>query len=171
MSDVEKILFTACATLIGGVVLLVMTELLKVFVIAPAQKTREQIQIVLSRVDFYSNKLTNFFSAEPTEQEIDVIKSITKDLREAATDLKSNYTLVPMKKFLSLIKVLPNQERIDVAFTGLIYLHNSILYEGRRDYIANLVEMNDNEINRIHAALTDKSVPERLNPIGQAHKR
>ena len=170
MSDVEKIFFTACATLIGGVVLLVMTELLKVLVIAPAQKTREQIQIVLSRVDFYSNKLTNFFSAEPTEHEIDVIKSITKDLREAATDLKSNYTLAPMKKFLSLIKVLPNQERIDVAFTGLIYLHNSILYEGKRDYIVNLIEMNDNQINRIHAALTDKNVPERLKPE-QARKR
>ena len=99
MSDAEKILFTACATLIGGSVLLVMTELLKALVIAPVQKTREQIQVVLSRVDFYSHKLTNFFSTEPTEHEIDVIKSITKDLREAATDLKSNFTLVPMKIF------------------------------------------------------------------------
>lgn len=164
MSDMENIFFTACATLTGGVVLLVLTELLKVLVIAPAQKTREQIQVVLSRVDFYSNKLTNFFSAEPNEHEIDVIKSITKDLREAATDLKSNYTLVPMKKFLSLIKVLPNRERIEVAFTGLIYLHNSILYEGRRDYIVNLIEMNGNQIDRIHAALTNKNIPERLKP-------
>lgn len=164
MSDIEIILFTACATLTGGVILLVMTELLKVIVISPAQKTRGQIQVVLSRIDFYSNKLTNFFSAEPTEHEIDVIKSITKDLREAATDLKSNYTLVPMKKFLSLIKVLPSQGRIDVAFTGLIYLHNSILYEGRRDYIINLIEMNHNQIDRIHAALTGKDIPKKLAP-------
>lgn len=170
MSDVEKILFTACATLIGGVVLLVMTELLKVLVISPAQKTREQIQVVLSRVDFYSNKLTNFFSAEPTEHEADVIKSITKDLREAATDLKSNYTLVPMKNFLSLIKVLPNQERIDTAFTGLIYLHNSILYEGSRDYILNPIEMNSNQIDIIHAALTGKNIPKKLQPK-QVRKR
>ena len=170
MSDLEKILFTACATLIGGVVLLVMTELLKVLVITPAQKTREQIQAVLSRIDFYANKLTNFFSAEPTEYEIEVINSITKDLREAATNLKSNYTLVPMKKFLSLIKVLPNEERIEVAFTSLIYLHNSILYEGRRDYIVNLIEMNDNQIDRIHAALTEKAIPEKLRPE-KARKR
>jgi hypothetical protein len=162
MSDLESILLTACVTLIGGVILLVVAELLKVLVILPAQKTREHIQVVLSRVDFYSNKLTNFFSAEPTEHEIDVIKSITKDLREAATDLRSNYTLVPMKKFLSLIKVLPSPERISVAFTGLIYLHNSILYEDRRDYIINLIEMNDNQINRIHAALTGKNIPKKL---------
>lgn len=164
MGDVERIFFTACTTLIGGIFLLVITELLKILVIVPAQKTHAQIQVVLSRVDFYSNKLTNFFSAEPTEHEMDVIKSIIKDLREAATDLKSNYTLVPMKKFLSVINVLPSQERIDVAFTGLIYLHNSIMYEGRREHILNLIEMNDNQINRIHAALTDKKVPEKLKP-------
>ncbi len=161
------VLLTACATLIGGVILLITTELLKVIVISPAQNTRGQIQVVLSRIDFYSNKLTNFFSAEPTEHEINIIKSITKDLREAATDLKSNYTLVPMKRFLSFIRVLPSQERIDVAFHGLIYLHNSILYEGRRDYIVNLIDMNDNQIDRIHAALTGKTIPIKLTPQSQ----
>lgn len=170
VNDVENIIFTACATLVGGIILLVIAEFLKVLVILPAQNTREQIQVVLSRVDFHSNKLTNFFSAEPTDHEIDVIKSITRDLREAATDLRSNYTRVAMKKFLSSMKILPSQERIDIAFTGLFYLYNSILYEGRRDYIINLIEMNHNQIDRINAALTDKNIPKELKPEGR-HKR
>lgn len=164
MGDMENIILTACATLIGGVILLIVSELFKVLVIVPAQKTREQIQVVLSQVVFYSNKLTNFFSAKPTEHEIDMIKSITQDLRKAATDLQSKYTLVYMKKLLVRLKILSSQERIEIAFTGLIYLHNSILYEGRRDYITNLIEMNDNEIERIQAALTGEVVPERLKP-------
>ena len=94
MSDIEKIILTACVTLIGGVLLLIVSELFKVLVIVPTQKTREQIQVVLSQVDFYSNRLTNFFSAEPTEHEIDIIKSITQDLRKAATDLQKKYELV-----------------------------------------------------------------------------
>lgn len=164
MSDIEKIILTACATLIGGVLLLIVSELFKVLVIVPAQKTREQIQVVLSQAVFYSNRLTNFFSAEPTKHEIDIIKSITQDLRKAATDLQSKYELVYMKKPLVLFKVLPSQERIKDACDGLIYLQNSILYEGRRDYIVNLIDMNNREIERVRAALTGKTIPERLKP-------
>lgn len=167
MSDIENIILTACATLIGGVLLLIVSELFKALVIVPAQKTREQIQVVLSQVDFYFNRLTNFFSAEPTEHEIDIIKSIIQDLRKAATDLQSKYELVYMKKPLVLLKVLPSQERIDIAFTDLMYLQSSILYEGRRDYIVNLIEMNDNRIKRVKAALTGEAIPEKLKPEEQ----
>ena len=167
MSDLEKIILTACATLIGGVLLLIVSELFKVLVIVPTQKTREQIQVVLSQIVFYSNRLTNPFSAKPTEHEIDIIKSITQDLRKAATDLQSKYELVYMKKPLALLKILPSQERIKVAFTGLIYLHNSILYKGRRDYISNLIEMNDNEIERVKTALAGEAIPGKLKPEEQ----
>ena len=167
MSDIENIILTACATLIGGILLLIVSELFKVLVIVPVQKTREQIQVVLSQIDFYSNRLTNFFSAEPTEHEIDIIKSITQDLRKAATDLQSKYELVYMKKPLVLLKILPSQEQIEVAFTGLMFLYSSILYEGWRDYIVNLIEMNENRIERVKAALTGKAIPEELKPEEQ----
>lgn len=144
MSDIENIILTACATLIGGVLLLIVSELFKVLVIVPTQKTREQIQVVLSQVDFYSNRLTNFFSAEPTEHEIDIIKSITQDLRKAATDLQSKYELVYMKKPLALLKILPSQ-----------------------DYIVNLIEINDNEIERVKTALTGEAIPGKLKPEEQ----
>lgn len=123
---------------------MIVSELFKVLVIVPTQKTREQIQVVLSQVDFYSNRLTNFFSAEPTEHEIDIIKSITQDLRKAATDLQSKYELVYMKKPLALLKILPSQ-----------------------DYIVNLIEINDNEIERVKTALTGEAIPGKLKPEEQ----
>lgn len=164
MSDIEIIIYTACATLIGGVILLVITELIKVVIVLPVQKTKERMQVALSRVDFHCNLLTNFFSANPDDDERSRIRLIQKELREAATDLNAQYTLVPMKKVLATLGILPDQKRINTAFEGLMYLHNSILYEGRREYITNLIEMNDNRIERIKAALTGKSVPAEVRP-------
>lgn len=165
VNSVESIILTACITLVGGVILLVIGELLKILVIIPIQKTREHIQIALSRVIFYSNRLTNYFPAKPSRREMDIIDSVTDDLRKTATNLMSNYTLVPMKRALSWIRVIPSQERIETAYQGLIYLHNSILFEGKRDYIENLIEINGNEIDRIQSALTNKKIPTRLKPI------
>ena len=127
MNNIENIFFTASLTLVGGVILLVMTEILKTMLIAPIQKTREQIQVVLSKVDLHCNMLTNFFSKNPDDDEKMVIKSIRRDLRESATNLKSNYTMLSLKNLLSWMKILPSQDHVDVAYSSLIYLHNSIL--------------------------------------------
>lgn len=162
MGEVEKIILTACTTLAGGVILLVLTELVKSFIMSPVQDLKKQVQIVLSKVDFHCNMLTNYFSAKPSDDELVNIRTIKKDLREAATDLKSKYTMVPYKNLLSVLGFVPRPGEIDVAYGGLIYLHNSILYEGRREYIVNLIEMNDNRIDRIHAALTGKTLPKEL---------
>ena len=154
------IIYTSLATLLGGVILLVVSELIKVMIIFPVQKTKEQTQIALSRVDFHSNYLTNFFPAEPSDEVLAVIRSIKKDLREAATSLKSVYTTVPMKRLQSFLRIMPSQERIELAVSGLIYLHNSILFEDKRDYIANSIQININWISRIRAALTGNTIPE-----------
>ena len=61
MSETEKIIYTACITLIGGVFLVILTEIIKLFIMIPVLKTREQIQISLSKVNFHCNLLTNYF--------------------------------------------------------------------------------------------------------------
>ena len=164
MGEVEKIILTACATLAGGVILLVLTELVKSFIMSPVQDLKKQVQVVLSKVDFHCNMLTNYFSAKPSDDELVNIRTIKKDLREAATDLKSKYTMIPYKKILSDLRFIPSLEEIDVAYGGLIYLHNSILYEGRRDFVINTIEMNHNRIDRIHGALTHSEIPPIVNP-------
>jgi hypothetical protein len=40
-------------------------------------------------------------------------------------------------------------------------------FKGRRDYIVNLIEINDNEIERVKAALTGEAIPGKLKPEEQ----
>lgn len=164
MSDLERIILTATATLIGGVILFVLGEFIKLAVLIPSQRLKEHIQIALSKLDFHCNMLTNYFSANPSEEEWKIIYEIKKDLRSAATELKSSYSLLPWKTPLAKIKLIPPPGNIDTAYRGLIYLHNSILYTGRRDFIINEIEMNNNQIDRIHAALSGQTIPELLKP-------
>lgn len=164
MSDIENIVFTACLTLIGGVILLILSELIKITLIYPVHKTREQIQVVMSKVDFYSNRLTNFFPAKPSEFEENIINSIRNDLRESATELRARYTMVPLKRCIAMVRLLPSEDRIETASRSLIFLHNSILYEDRRKHVLNEIEINHNKIDTIHAALTGEPIPEEIDP-------
>lgn len=165
MSDTEKIIWTSVLTLAGGVVLFVLSELLKILVITPIHKLREQIQEALAKLDFHCNMLTNYFSSEPSETEKLTIRKIKKDLRFSATQLKSKYSVIPCKKLFARIGLIPSAENINIAYHGLIYLHNSILYEGQRSYVVNEIELNNNEIERIKAALSGLKVPDHISPI------
>lgn len=164
MSDMATIVITAAATLIGGMVLFIASEFVRVTIIIPSQNLRDQIQFALSRIDFHSNMLTNFFPAEPTEEEWRTILEIKKDLRTAATELKSKYAVIGWKPFLSLLSFIPKRGNIQIAYQGLIYLHNSILYSGRRDIVINEIEMNHNQIERVQAALQGAKVPAIVSP-------
>lgn len=164
MSDAEKIILTAAVTLIGGMVLFIISEYIRVFILVPVQKLNEQIQIAIGKVDFHCNMLTNYFPKEPSEEERKTIHEIKKDLRSAATQLNSKYSVISWKKHLIRLKLIPSAENIDIAYSGLIYLHNSILYSGRRDFVINEIEMNDNQIDRIQAALKNQPIPKRIAP-------
>jgi len=164
MSDLATIVITAAATLIGGMVLFIASEFIRVTIIIPAQNLRDQIQFALSRIDFHSNMLTNFFPAEPTEEEWQTILGIKKDLRTAATELKSKHAVISWKPFLSLLRFIPQKGNIQIAYQGLIYLHNSILYTGRRDIVINEIEMNHNQIERVQAALQGAAIPAMITP-------
>jgi hypothetical protein len=164
VSDLNAILITTAATLIGGMVLFIVSEFIRITIILPSQQLREQIQQALSRLDFHSNLLTNFFPAEPTEDQWATILEIKKDLRTAATEVKSKYAVISWKPVLSFIKFIPKQTNITVAYQGLIFLHNSILYSGKRDFVINEIEMNHNQMERVQAALQGLTIPPMTSP-------
>ncbi|HSX15030.1 MAG TPA: hypothetical protein VLE72_03970 [Candidatus Saccharimonadales bacterium] len=152
MSDWLKIILTAAATLIGGMILFVFAEFARALVLTPLYKYREQVQLVLDRLDYYSNRLTNFFPDEPSEQERQLIKQIESDLRSAATQLKSKYMSITWRKSLILIRIIPSQDKVNEAYQSLIYLHNSILYKGQVDEHNN-AKTNNEKIELVKNAL------------------
>lgn len=159
MSDTEQIFFTAIATLTGGIILFVLGELLRVTIIIPIQKLKEQIQSALDRVDYHCNILTNFFPEEPSPEQINNIREIKRDLRTTATKLNSKYAVIPYKDFLAKLKIIPTSERIGVAYKGLIFLHNSILYNDPGEIVTNRIDINNTEIDRVKCALTNQDIP------------
>ena len=152
MTQLETIVLTAGLTLIGGVVILILGELFKTLVIIPLQKYREQVQVVLDRVDFYSNYLTNYFSAKPTAREQEVIDNIRADLRSGATQLSSKYASIALGRLLVHLRLLRPKAKIQTAYGSLMYLHNSILYEGKGSSHQNPTE-NLKHIEAIQRAL------------------
>ena len=54
-----QVVLTASATLLGGVILLVLKEFVTSFIIDPAKLVREKLHVAVARVIFYSNRLTN----------------------------------------------------------------------------------------------------------------
>ena len=93
-----QVVLTASATLLGGVILLVLKEFVTSFIIDPAKLVREKLHVAVARVIFYSNRLTNYFSSKPTEEEVEIIRALKNDLRDASTKLNAAYEMVPFKR-------------------------------------------------------------------------
>jgi hypothetical protein len=93
MSQWQIIIFTSACTLIGGTLLFVISEFVKVLVAAPLHKYREHVQLTIDRLDYYSKWICNYFPVKPTEEEKRLKNQIENDLRSAATSGKLSYLL------------------------------------------------------------------------------
>ena len=85
MSDLLQIFLTAALTILGGIVLFIFGEFAKVLIVQPLQKYTEQVQLIRDRLDFYANRVTNYFSEEPNDEEWKLIQQINADFRSVAT--------------------------------------------------------------------------------------
>lgn len=131
MSDLFKISLTAALTLLGGVILFAFGEFVKVLIITPLQKFKEQVQLTLDRIDFYANQITNFFPAKPSKHEQEHMQKISADFRSAATQLRSKYAVIGLKEFLVNLGTIPSINEIDEVYGSLMLLSNNLPIEGR----------------------------------------
>lgn len=131
MSDAMQIVLTAALTLLGGTMLFIFGEFAKVLVVIPLQKFKEQVQLTLDRLDFYANRITNYFSEEPSEEEWELIWQIGADFRSAATQLRSKYAVISLRKLLIMLHVIPSTKNMEEAYGSLMLLSNNIPRAGR----------------------------------------
>lgn len=150
-----QIVFTAALTLIGGIVLFIFGEFAKVLIVQPLQKYNEQVQLIRDRLDFYANRVTNYFSEEPNNDEWALIQQINADFRSAATQLGSKYAGIYRRKLLIRLKMIPTPEKIEEAYRGLMFLSNNLPRRGRddRDAEHNPIMLNHDVIEKVKAAL------------------
>lgn len=155
MSDALQIALTAALTLIGGIILFIFGEFAKVLIVQPLQKYNEQVQLIRDRLDFYANRVTNYFSEEPNEEEWKLIQQINGDFRSAATQLSSKYAGIARRKLLIKLKIIPPPEKIDEAYRHLMLLSNNLPRRGRheRDAEHDPIMINHDAIDKVKAAL------------------
>lgn len=155
MSDLLQIFLTAALTLLGGTVLFIFGEFARVLAVVPLQKYKEQVQVIRDRLDFYANRVTNFFSEEPDDDEWALIRQISDDFRSGATQLSSKYAGISLRKLFIRMKIIPTVDKLDEAYKSLIFLSNNIPRHGRRDADAehNPIMMNHGAIEKAKAAL------------------
>ncbi|HSX31617.1 MAG TPA: hypothetical protein VLE99_06910 [Candidatus Saccharimonadales bacterium] len=155
MSDLLQIFLTAGLTIVGGVILFIFGEFAKVLIIQPLQKYNEQVQLIRDRLDFYANRVTNYFSEEPNDEEWKLIQQINADFRSAATQLSSKYAGIMRRKLLIRLKIIPTPEMVEEAYRHLMLLSNNVPRRGRRDRDGehDPIMINHDAIEKVKAAL------------------
>ncbi|MBP7766924.1 hypothetical protein KA068_00160 [Candidatus Saccharibacteria bacterium] len=155
MSDLLQIVFTASLTILGGIILFIFGEFAKVLVVQPLQKYNEQVQLIRDRLDFYANRVTNYFSEDPNDEEWKLIQQINADFRSAATQLSSKYAGITRRKLLIRFKIIPPPENIEEAYRNLMLLSNNLPRRRRddRDTEVNPIMVNHDAMEKVKAAL------------------
>ena len=152
-TDWLTIVLTAAATLIGGVLLLIFTESIRLFVIQPLKAYRDHVELILDRLDYHANYMTNFFSEKPDDEERGKIREIQGDLRSAATQLNAKYASISMKWLLIRLGWIPDKNDIAEMHGKLIFLSNNFPKVSRTDDKRDPIMKNDEAIEAIKSKL------------------
>jgi hypothetical protein len=121
MHELFKIVLTACVTLIAGVLLLIVTQILTRFVVDPLLDFRRLLGEIGHTLVFYSNY---FFNASHTASSPESDKAKRK-CRRLASRLRSFSNAVPFYAFLARLRVVPPHNDVYEASANLIGLSNT----------------------------------------------
>lgn len=152
-TDWLTIVLTAAVTLIGGVLLLIFTESVRLFVIQPLKAYRDHVELILDRLDFHANYMTNFFSETPDKEEREKIQEIQKDFRSAATQLNAKYASISMKWLLVKLGWIPSKKDKEEIHGKLIFLSNNFPKASRTRDTNDPIANNDRAIEFIKSKL------------------
>lgn len=146
MSELEKVFLTSGLTILGGVIVYVIGQILSKFFIEPIHEQKKLIGEIADSLIFYSNIYTNPGMTAP-----ELMKDAHEKLRQQATLLISKTHMIPKYNFFSRLGVVISEKDIEGAFWGLIFLSNSVF-------------QSSNEMGR-SAALTNDDMAEKIKKL------
>jgi hypothetical protein len=118
-------LYQACLTVIIGVAVFALGQVVVSFLVEPVNKLSEAIGEVLDALVFYANIYTNPMQTSATSEMKDDRKKAQNELRQKATLLMSRASRVRWYGLASFFKVIPRKENVKKAQHELIFLSNS----------------------------------------------
>jgi len=121
MSSWHQIILTSIITIIGGVSIFCLGQIILKFFIEPIQELDQCRGKTCDILIFHRNIYLN-----PNSASEDKMKEISKEIRELAVMLLAKKNMIREYNFLEKINIVISQENILIAHKNLIGLSNSI---------------------------------------------
>lgn len=106
-------------TVIAGVFIFVIKELIGEFILSPIKKYNEVIGKIDNRMKYYANVITN------SGISVESVLESSKVMRELSCELESTYKQISLKRILSLVKIIPAHKFISESAGRLIRVSNA----------------------------------------------
>ena len=116
--------YTVFITVLSGVLIFVLGQLLLKFILDPIHKQRETIGDIADSLIYYSNLYTNLMGTYIPEHEERKIAS--EKVRQLSTVLVSRTHLIPFYAYLAFFKCVPKEKHIKEVASDLIGLSNGM---------------------------------------------
>lgn len=118
-------ILTSTLTIIGGVLIYVIGQILMKFFIDPVHRLTGHIGRITDSLVFYANVYGN-----PGSLRIEETKKASDELRKLASQLMAKTTVVSCYSFWSFLGVVPQLSDISIIHSNLIGLSNGVFRTG-----------------------------------------
>lgn len=108
-------------TVISGVAVFVLGQILLKLIIEPIQDLKKEIATILNNLIYYANIISN-----PNANSSEMYKETSQKLRQHASNLASKVSIIPFYKLWVMLRILPPKENIFQAKLYLIGISNSL---------------------------------------------
>jgi len=124
MSDLDKILLTAGATVIGGVIVLVIGQIITRFLLEPLLEYRSAVGAIADALLYYAHF---FADSGPRIVEMKEVNDAADRIRRLAVELTAKTITIPGYRILGRIRLIRPYEEMLRARGALWGLSNSLI--------------------------------------------
>lgn len=121
MGELERIVLTSAFTILGGLTVLVLGQIVIKFLVEPLHEQRKLIGETVDSLIFYANVYSN-----PGLSKEEAMDEASEDLRRKASLLRARTYAIPGYAVLALCRLTRPQSAIEDAARNMIFVSNSV---------------------------------------------
>ncbi len=128
MSELSLVVLTSSLTIIGGITVYVIGQVIEKFLIEPIYEQAKFIGEIADSLIFYADIISNPGYGKPKK-----IDDASKQLRQQASQLMAKTHAIRSYKLMQFLRIVPKHKDIISARQNLIGLSNSVHREKNTD--------------------------------------
>jgi hypothetical protein len=121
MSELFKIILTSSFTILGGILIFALTQLMQKFLIEPAYEQSKVIGEIFFGLIYYANRYTNPGSGRPED-----LTATSDAFRRYASQLQGTTNAIRCYNLFEKLRIVPKRANVEQAVGDLIRISNSI---------------------------------------------